>query len=220
MNAIRLDVVSDIVCPWCWLGKRRLDATLDTFMAFGVEVTFRPFQLDPDVPEGGVDYKAYMTAKFGDLSRIAASQEQLKAAGAALGMSYRFEEIAIRPNTFNAHCLIRWASGEGKGAAVVEALFAAHFEELRDVGDPAVLADIAGEAGLDRALVAERLASDFIRAEVRRDEAYFRRLGIGGVPTFIANGRSAVQGAQEAATLERFLRDAGRADNVSHGAIY
>jgi predicted DsbA family dithiol-disulfide isomerase len=211
MTKIQLDVVSDVVCPWCWLGKRRLDAALESIDDLEIEVTFRPFQLDPDVPAGGVDYKRYMEAKFGDLSRITASQEHLVAAGAALGMTYRFGEIANRPNTLDAHRLIRWANGQGKGGDAVEALFRAHFADLKDVGDAAALAEIGGAAGLDSKLVAELLASGRDKAEVQAEEAFFRRLGIGAVPTFIAQGRTAVQGAQEPDALVRFIRAAAAA---------
>jgi predicted DsbA family dithiol-disulfide isomerase len=214
MTKVRLDVVSDVVCPWCWLGKRRLDAALATLDDLEVELTFRAFQLDPDVPKAGVDYRAYMTAKFGDLSRIEAGQTHLTDTGAALGMTYRFAEIPNRPNTLDAHRLIRWATGQGKGPDAVEALFRAHFEELKDVGDAAALADIADAIGMDRALVTELLGSDRDVDEIRKEETFFRELGITGVPTFIANGRTAVQGAQESETLVRFLRAAAEMKDV------
>jgi predicted DsbA family dithiol-disulfide isomerase len=216
MSAIRLDVVSDVVCPWCWLGKRRLDAALAQLDDLEVEVTYRPFELDPDVPEGGVDYAEYMKAKFGDLSRIKSAQAHLTEAGREAGITYRFEEIPNRPNTLNAHRLIRWAHGQGVGAAAKDALFAAHFDTLRDIGDPAVLADIAGEIGLDRDLVAELLATDRDADEVRKEEAFFREIGVNGVPTYIVNGRAAVSGAQEPEMLVRFLRNAAQAPQVRH----
>jgi predicted DsbA family dithiol-disulfide isomerase len=208
MTKLRLDVVSDVVCPWCWLGKRRLDAALSEVEDLDVEVSYRPFQLDPDVRKGGVDYRAYMTAKFGDLSRIRASQAHLTAAGAEAGITYRFDEIPLRPNTFNAHRVIRWAQGQGKGSEAVEAMFRAHFDELRDIGDKTALADIAGEIGLDRDVVAHLLDGDQDVQEVRAEEAFFRKLGVAAVPTFIGNGRAAVQGAQETEALARFLRAA------------
>jgi predicted DsbA family dithiol-disulfide isomerase len=208
MTQLRLDVVLDVVCPWCWLGKRRLDAALAEVGDLEAEVGYRPFQLDPDVPPAGVDYRAYMMARFGDLGRIKSAQAHLTSAGAAAGITYRFEEMATRPNTLDAHRLIRWAQGQKKGPDAVEALFRAHFDELRDIGDKAVLADIAHAIGLDRDVIAHLLESEQDRQEVRAEEAFFRGLGIAAVPTFIANGRSAVQGAQESATLVRFLRAA------------
>ena len=208
MTRVRLDVVSDVVCPWCWLGKRRLDAALTTLDDVDVEVSFRPFQLDPEVPAGGVDYPDYMKAKFGDLDRIAAAQRQLTAAGEAAGITYRFTEIPNRPNTFDAHRLIRWAQGQDLGSEAKEALFRAHFDTLRDIGDHGVLADIAGEIGLDREVIAHLLASDADVQAVRDEEAFFRQLGVQAVPTFIAEGRLAIQGAQEADNIAALIRKA------------
>jgi predicted DsbA family dithiol-disulfide isomerase len=208
MTKLRLDVVSDVVCPWCWLGKRRLDAALAQVPDLDVEVTFRPYELDPEVPAQGVGYRQYMTSKFGDLSRLKEGQARLLAAGADVGIVYRFDEIPVRPNTVNAHRLIRWAHGQGKGSETVEALFHAHFTELRDIGDKAALADIAGEVGLDHDAIAHLLSTDQDENEVRREENFFRGLGVNAVPTFIGNGRTAVQGAHETEALVRFLRAA------------
>ena len=209
MARIRLDVVSDVVCPYCWLGKARLDAALAANPDLDVEVAYRPFQLDPNVPREGLGAYEYMHARFGPaLNRIRQSQAQLRAAAAAAGIHYRFDEIPRQPNTFDAHRLIRWAHAEGKGAEVVEALFRAHFDELRDVGDPQVLADIGGAAGLDRDVIAQRLASGEDSREVADEEAFFRQLGVSAVPTFIAEGAIAVQGAQDSAVLANFLRQA------------
>lgn len=211
MSAILLDVVSDVVCPWCWLGKRRLDAALAALPELEIKVRYRPFQLDPDVPAGGVDYAGYMAEKFGDASRVKDAQARLTEIGAAEGITYRFAEIPNRPNTLDAHRLVRWAQGQGKGGEAKEALFRAHFDELRDIGDHAVLADIGGAIGLDRELVAELLATDRDIAEVTAEESQFRSLGVNAVPTFIANGRSAIQGAHEPAALAHFLRVAAGA---------
>lgn len=214
--AVRLDIVSDVVCPWCWLGKRRLEAALAAAPDLEVEVSWRPFQLDPGAPAGGLPFKAAMRAKFaqasGDDSELGAGfqamREHLEAAGPPLGLNFRFSEIPVRPNTFDAHRLVRWAQGQDQGGAAKEALFRAYFEALRDIGDRAVLADIAGAIGLDRALVAELFERGADAEAVRAEEAFFRQLGVRGVPTFIAEGRLALTGAQEPAALEAFLREA------------
>ncbi len=220
MAEIRLDVVSDVVCPWCWLGKRRLEAAIAAAPELTVEVAWRPFQLDPDMPPEGRPYKDAMRAKFAaapdrdalDASELgggfAAMRAHLEAAAPAAGVRFRFSDIPIRPNTFDAHRLIRWAEGQGKGAEAVEALFRAFFDELRDIGGHDTLAAIAGEVGLDAALVSDLLARDADRETVQAEEAFFRGLGVRGVPTFIANGALAITGAQEPAVLAAFLREA------------
>lgn len=207
---VDLDVVSDIVCPWCWLGKRRLDAAIAAIPEIDVDVRWRPFELDPLVPNGGVDYRTYMRAKFGDdrESRFKPMRDHLEAAAPAAGITFRFDAIAVRPNTRDAHRLVRWAQGQGKGGAAKEALFQAFFADLKDIGDKGVLSEIAQAIGLDRALVADLLASDRDIAEVEAEETFFRRIGVSGVPTYIANGKLAVQGAQESAALAAFLHEA------------
>jgi len=222
---VELDVVSDIVCPWCWLGKRRLDAAIAALPDIDVDVRWRPFQLDPNVPNGGQDYGAYMRAKFGvpntsggGSDRFTSMRDHLMAAAPDAGITFRFDEIPTRPNTFNAHRLVRWAQGQNAGGAVKEALFKAFFDDLKDIGDPAVLSEIAGAIGLDARLVAELLASDRDVSAVTKEEEFFRNLGVSGVPTFIANGRTAVQGAQESEALAAFLRQAAAEGPAPEGS--
>lgn len=210
---VELDVVSDIVCPWCWLGKRRLDAAIAALPNINVVVHWRPFQLDPDVPKGGQDYGAYMRAKFGASGipdRFKPMRDHLMDAAPGAGITFRFDDIPTRPNTLNAHRLVRWAQGQGAADAAAEALFKAFFDDLKDIGDPAVLAEIAGAIGLDAGLVAKLLASDRDLAEVEEEETFFRRLGVASVPTFIANGQVALQGAQDSDALAAFLRKAAQ----------
>ncbi len=217
MAELRLDVVSDVVCPWCWLGKRRLDAAIAATPEHAVEVAWRPFQLDPAMPPEGLPYKEVMRAKFaagGDGADselgggFAAMRAHLEAAAPEAGVRFRFSDIPIRPNTLDAHRLIRWAQGQGQGAAAAEALFRAFFDELRDIGERATLAAIAGEIGLDAGLVGDLLEGDADREAVQTEEAFFRGLGVRGVPTFIANGSVAITGAQEPSVLAAFLREA------------
>lgn len=198
---VQIDIVSDVVCPWCWLGSKYLQQAIAK-SGKKVKVNWRPYMLDPSVPAGGVPYGEYMKAKFGSgpNDRFKAMREALEAAAPDAGINFRFGETPIRPNTLDAHRVLRWAEGQGVSDAAAEALFKAFFDELRDIGDPEVLADIAESAGLDRALVADLLAGDQDKDAVNEEIDFFRNLGVSGVPCFIYNGQYAVQGAQPAET--------------------
>jgi len=154
---MQIDIVSDTVCPWCFIGKRRLERALAMRPDVPVEIFWRPYRLDPTVPREGVDRRAYMKAKFGDSPRSAAMGEAIRSEGAGEGIDFAFDKIAKTPNTLDSHRLIRWAAGAGVQDAVVERLFKAYFIEGRDIGDAQVLTDVAGEAGMDTALVSELL---------------------------------------------------------------
>lgn len=198
--AIQVDIVSDIVCPWCWLGKRYFDQAAKA-SGREIEVSFRPYMLDPNVPEGGVPYRDYMKSKFGPdgpSNRFKQMREHLEAAAPDAGINFRFSDIPTRPNTLRAHSLVRWAQGQDKGAAAKEALFEAFFDKLEDIGDIDVLSRIAGEIGMDATLTKELLEQGRDKNSVLEEIVFFQRLGISGVPTFIYNGQFAVQGAQGA----------------------
>ncbi len=207
-DPMTVDVVSDVVCPWCYVGKRRLELALEQAEDIEVEVRWRPFQLDPTIPEGGVDREDYFREKFGDLSRVAAIHERLKELGDGVGIRFAFERIARTPNTLDAHRLIRWASIEGAGEEVVEKLFSLFFEDAADLGDIDVLVEAAVAAGLPGDLVRRLLESDADRDEVREEIATVQRMGVTGVPCFIIDGRYAVMGAQEPEAIIAALRQA------------
>lgn len=194
---IQVDIVSDIVCPWCWLGARYFHQAAKQ-SEHKVQLTWRPYMLDPNVREGGMNYAEYMRAKFGGGSsdKFKPMRDHLEQAAPQVGITFKFDDIPMRPNTLNAHRLMHWASGQGLATEASEALFAAFFDRLEDVGAPGVLAEIAGDIGLDKSLVAELLASDKDKAKVNDEITYFRSLGVSGVPTFIYQGQFAVQGAQ------------------------
>jgi predicted DsbA family dithiol-disulfide isomerase len=197
---LAIDVVSDVVCPWCFVGKRRLERAIANA---GVPATIRwhPYQLDPTIPSGGKSRREYLLAKFGSEDRIRQLHRNIESVGAAEGIDFAFERIAVSPNTLDAHRLIRWA-GEAEAAdAVVEALFRAYFLEGRDIGDRAVLAEIAASCGMERDDVARRLAAEEDLAAVRAAVQAAQQLGVTGVPTFILAGRYGVVGAQPAETL-------------------
>lgn len=206
----RIDVVSDAICPWCWIGKRHLEGALARLADGGerFDVRWRPFQLNPDMPREGVERAAYRAAKFGSLERSRELDAQVAAAGAAAGLGFRFDRQRRTPNTVDAHRLIRRAGEAGPAAqdAVVEALFRAYFAEGRDIGDAEVLAGAAAEAGLEGA--AAFLASGEGEAEVREEDAGFRRLGISGVPSFALAGHVLFSGAVPAERMAEAFRRA------------
>jgi predicted DsbA family dithiol-disulfide isomerase len=201
-----IDVVSDVVCPWCFLGKKSLDRALENVPDIPVAVRWRPFQLDPTIPPGGLDRQVYMRRKFGSTERLEAAHRTLEERGKAVGIDYAFDRIKRSPNTLDAHRLVRWAGEAEHQDAVVERLFRGYFSDGEDIGDHAALARLAAEAGMDERSVAERLAGDGDRIEVEGEIAQAGQAGITGVPCFIFAGRYAVSGAQPVETLADVIR--------------
>jgi predicted DsbA family dithiol-disulfide isomerase len=206
----RIDVVSDAICPWCWVGKRNLDGALAILAAEGEHfaVHWRPYQLNPDMPREGVERAAYRAAKFGSLERSQAADARVAQAGTAAGLAFRHDLMQRTPNTIDAHRVIRMAGEAGCQDAVVERLFRGYFQEGQDIGAPATLAALAGEAGLDAAAVAAMLASPAHAAEVTEEDAGFRRLGLDGVPTFALDGHVVFSGAMPAEQMAEAFRRA------------
>jgi predicted DsbA family dithiol-disulfide isomerase len=195
---VRLDIYSDPICPWCLIGKAQLDRALEAAPAHPFEIAWHPFQLNPDMPAGGMERRSYLEAKFaGREGAIAAYRPVLEAAEAA-GLALDLGAIDRVPNTLDAHRLIHWAGIEGRQTLAVAALFRGYFRDGRDIGDPAVLAELGAEAGLDRALVARLLASDADRDTIRTRDAEARARGIRAVPTFILAETYVMTGAQPA----------------------
>jgi predicted DsbA family dithiol-disulfide isomerase len=199
-SVITIDVVSDVICPWCFLGKRRLDKALVQVTEIKVEVVFRPFFLDPSIPAGGIDRHEYMAAKFGE-ERLKTIHDPLIAMGKEDGVPYYFDKITRTPNTLDAHRLLRWALPLAKQPQMKEALLMAYWSQGQDVGDHEVLANIAHELGMNRTLVLADLSSnkdcDAVLAEVQQAQA----MGISGVPTFILNHKYGISGAQSVEVL-------------------
>jgi len=202
-----IDVVSDVVCPWCYLGKKRLEAALAT-SGDQAEIRWRPYQLDPTIPPEGLDRKAYMEAKFGKGDRLKQAHDHLMEKGAELGLSYDFEAIKRAPNTLDAHRLIRWALAAGVQDQVVTRLFALYFEEGRDISDRGLLANVAGEAGMIAAEVRATLDTDQDVDGVRQEIAQAQKIGVTGVPFFIFAGKLALPGAQEPSVMIEALKQA------------
>lgn len=208
---ISVDIVADLVCPWCWLGKRNWDAAVATVPDVEVETLWRPYQLDPTLAREGKPYRDYMKAKFSGedaAGQWKAMREYLENAAPEAGIEFRFDAIEIRPNTLDAHRLMRWARGQDVADAMAEGLFSAFFREARDIGNRDELVRIAAEAGLDAAITRDLLATDRDEKAVWEEEVFFRQLGVSGVPTYIFNGRFAVSGAQEPAALADAIRQA------------
>ncbi len=205
-NAIAIDVVSDAVCPWCYIGKRNLEAALADLPEVAAEIHWRPYQLDPTIPPEGVDRKAYLQRKFG--ARVAEIYGRVSEAGAAAGIPFAFEAIARSPNTLDAHRLIRWSWSAGAQDAVVERLFRDFFIEGKDIGDHAVLIEAARAGGMDGDIVSSLLAADSDKDEVRGEIAAAQNLGVTGVPFFIFDGSFALPGAQPPDVLKRAIRKA------------
>jgi predicted DsbA family dithiol-disulfide isomerase len=207
-SEMNIEIVSDVVCPWCYVGKRRLEAALAQSDDAAVAVRWRPFQLDPTIPPQGHDRRAYMRAKFRDDARLAEVHARLRAVGAEVGIDFDFEAISRSPNTLDAHRLIRWAAAIGMQDEVVERLFSAYFEHGRDISDRSVLVEIAGACGMDAEAVERRFAGGDEVAAVRAEIAEAQSLGVTGVPFFIFASRFAVSGAQSAEVLARAMESA------------
>lgn len=205
---IAVDIVSDVVCPWCYIGQRRMKTAIAAVDDIAVSISWRPFQLDPTIPTGGKDRKRYMLDKFGSEARIAEMHARIEPLGAAEGINFAFDAIKIAPNTLDAHRVIRWAASAGGTVQdrLVERLFALNFELGADLGSHAVLAAAAAESGMDRAVVESLLPTDADVEAVRAEIATAARMGVTGVPCFLLDGKYAVMGAQDAGTLVEALR--------------
>ncbi len=207
-QTVQVDVVSDVVCPWCYIGKKRLERALQAVGDIEVELRWRPYQLDPTIPAEGHDRKAYMLAKFGSREKLAEAHDAVKAAGADEGIAFDLGAIAVSPNTLDAHRLIRWAQTVGAEAQtrLVGLLFKAYFEDGKDIGERTVLIEAATEAGMDAALAETLFATDADRDAVRSEIDTAQNMGIRGVPCFLIENKYAVMGAQDPATLADAIR--------------
>lgn len=206
-ETLTVDVVSDVVCPWCYIGLRRLEGALAQLRAtqpnLAVAVRWHPFQLNPDLPREGTDRRKYLEHKFGGPERARQIYARVEAAGQTVGIPFAFDAISRQPNTLDAHRLIAWAQSQPDGdtAALLERLFRGYFIDGRLIGDRDELAALAGEAGFTADAARRFLASDDLAADVADADRRSREMGVGGVPFFIFDGKTAVSGAQEPAVL-------------------
>ena len=196
---LTIDIVSDVVCPWCYIGKRNLEAALAARPVGDVEIRWRPYQLDATIPPEGIARRTYLERKFG--TRVDEIYGRVAAAGHEAGIDFAFDRIERSPNTLDAHRLIRWAQSAGRQNDIVEELFRSFFIEGRDIGDHAVLTETAAAAGMDAQVVQRLLPGDADKESVREEIATAQRLGVTGVPFFIFAGRFGLPGAQPAEVL-------------------
>ncbi len=206
---MKIDIVSDTICPWCFVGKRRLEAALAERPDLDVEIVWHPYQLNPTTPKEGVDRKDYLREKFGTETYPEQMLGALDEAGEATGIGFKFNSMNRVPNTIDSHRVLRWARDTEQQNALTEILFRRYFIDNEDIGDTKTLAAAAAEAGMDADRVRERLSGDTDDEAVRAEAQYASQMGISGVPTFIIDNKYAIQGAQ---TADVFLQVFAKVD--------
>ena len=206
-DPVKLDILSDPICPWCYIGKANLESALAAEGRNPFVIEWHPFQLNPDMPEGGMDRRTYLEAKFGGKDAAVRAYAPVLEHAQKAGLSINFEAMTRTPNTLDAHRLIHWAGIEGHQSPCVDALFRAYFVEGRDIGDAEVLADIADGLGMDAAVVMKLLKTDADREAIRARDAHSRQMGVSAVPTFIVAGKHAVPGAQPPELWRRVIAE-------------
>ena len=209
---LTIDVYADVVCPWCYIGERRLQEAVRAVRAaqadLDVALRWRPFQLQPQMPEGGLPWRAFAEQKFGGWDRAEAAFRHVQAAGASEGVRFDFARVATAPNTVDAHRLILFARERDREWAMAETLFAAYFTHGADLNDRDELARTSERVGLDGADVQAYLATDEGREAVEQSQEQARRLGVGGVPFYVLGGRYGLSGAQPASALASAIQQA------------
>ncbi|MBY6119871.1 DsbA family oxidoreductase [Mameliella alba] len=204
---IQLDIFSDPICPWCYIGKAYLDRALEANPDHPFQVRWLPFMLNPEMPAAGMDRRAYLEGKFGGQEGAVQAYLPVEEHAAKAGVTMHLDRIEKTPNTIDAHRLIHWAGIEGRQTPIVAGLFRAYFVEGRDIGDAEVLADVADSHGMDASLVLRLLASEEDRREIVERDAAARGMGINSVPTFIVAGQHAVPGAQPPELWSRVIEE-------------
>lgn len=193
---VKLDIMSDPICPWCYIGKTNLDRALEQIPDHPFTIEWHPFQLNPTMPPEGMDRRAYLEGKFGGKEGAVQAYAPVVQAAEAAGLKIDFEGMKRTPNTMNAHRLIHWAGIEQRQSFVVQRLFEAYFRDARDIGDVEVLADIADSCEMDAGVITKLLSSDADLADMQKRDQHSREMGITSVPTFIIANQHAVPGAQ------------------------
>lgn len=216
MTKVQVDIVSDVMCPWCYIGKRRLEQALDKVSDIEVETQWRPYQLDATLPPEGRDRKEYLENKFGGPERAKQIYSSIEQAGAGEGLDFKFHDIAVSPNTIDAHRVIRWAASEGTEVQdkLVERLFKMFFMEGAHIGKHSVLVEAAKDAGMDTSIVESLLATDKDRDAVEQEIALAQKMGVTGVPCFIIDNKYAVMGAQDAEHIAQAIKQAAEMSEV------
>jgi len=206
-----IDVIFDIICPWCYIGKKRLERTLDARPDIEADIRWRPFLLSPEIPPDGIDRTLYLANKYGGEARIRRVQGAIANAGQSVAIDFNFERIRHTPNSLDAHRLIRFAALEGKAAETVESLYSGYFIDGLNIGAHNVLGDIAASVGLDRDDIQARLAGDSETAAIYDENARAHRLGVNGVPSFVFGASMVISGAQDPKVLAKLIDAAAKA---------
>ncbi|MBY6055240.1 DsbA family oxidoreductase [Leisingera daeponensis] len=207
MATVKLDILSDPICPWCYIGKTHLDKALAEVPDHPFVIEWHPFQLNPDMPREGMDRREYLERKFGGKEGAVKAYAPVVEHAEKAGLTINFEAMQRTPNTLDAHRLIHWAGIEGKQTQVVDALFQAYFVDAKDIGDHAVLAEIAQEADMEADVAARLLEGDSDVQEIRDRDAHSRKMGVSSVPTFIVANQHAVPGAQPPELWKQVIED-------------
>lgn len=207
MSVVKLDILSDPICPWCYIGKTHLDKALAEAGDHPFVIEWHPFQLNPDMPREGMDRRAYLEGKFGGKEGAVRAYAPVVEHAEKAGLTINFEAMQRTPNTLDAHRLIHWAGIEGKQSDVVDALFQAYFVDAKDIGDHEVLADIAAACGMERDVTLRLLQGDTEVSEIRDRDAHSRKMGVSSVPTYIVANQHAVPGAQPPELWKQVIAD-------------
>ncbi|NKB28371.1 MAG: thioredoxin domain-containing protein [Rhodobacteraceae bacterium] len=214
---VKLDILSDPICPWCYIGKANLDAAIQAHPDHPFTIEWHPFQLNPDMPEGGMDRRDYLETKFGGKENAVKVYSRIEEAAKAAGLEIDFAAMQRTPNTIDAHRLIHWSGLEGRQTAAVAALFRAYFAEGKDIGDRAILLDITEAIGMDRAMTERLLDSDADLDDIRARDAHARKKGVTGVPTFIVANQHVLPGAQPPDLWARVIEDIAKQASEASG---
>ncbi|WP_372572780.1 DsbA family oxidoreductase [Ruegeria jejuensis] len=206
-TTVKLDIMSDPICPWCYIGKTHLDKALAAVPDHPFVIEWHPFQLNPDMPAEGMDRRAYLEGKFGGKEGAVRAYAPVVEHAEQAGLNINFDAMQRTPNTMDAHRLIHWAGIEGKQTKAVDALFEAYFVEGRDIGDHEVLGDIADGIGMDASVVLKLLQSEADRDDIAARDTHSRKMGVNSVPTFIVASQHAVPGAQPPELWEKVIQD-------------
>lgn len=213
----KLDIISDPICPWCYIGKTKLDRALEKHPEHDFVIEWHPFQLNPTMPPEGMDRREYLEAKFGGKEGAVRVYGGIAQAAEAAGVEINFEGIKRTPSTLNAHRLLHWAALEGKQNAVVDRLFKAYFQEGQDISDVDTLVDIAANAGMDAEVTRRLLDSDADAKDIQDRDAAARERGVSGVPCFVIGNHYVVQGAQDTDLWEKVISELSEAHTADTG---
>ena len=215
---VRLDIISDPICPWCYIGKANLDRAIAETGANPFAIEWRIFQLNPDMPAAGMDRKTYLEAKFGGTERAKAIYQRIEDAAKDSGIDVDFSRIERTPNTMDAHRLIRWSRTTGQQSALVDRIFRAYFEDGKDISDHALLIELGESVGMEREILERLLAGDADRDLLAQEDMTAREMGVTGVPCFIVGGKYVLQGAQPPETWANVIRELIVAQDQRAGA--